>query len=80
GKLFHERGRAMKVAGILLILAAIIILLGYGFYEIMLTADIPFWIRTGLTLLAVGLLLALIALLRERADDRKREAEENDHS
>lgn len=70
----------MKVIGVLLILVAILILLGYGFYEILLTADIPFWVRTGLTLLAAGLLLALIALLRERVNDRKREVEENDFS
>jgi len=70
----------MKVVSILLILAAILILLCYGFYEIMMTADIPFWIRSGLTLLAVSLLLALIALLREHTNDRKREVKENDYS
>jgi multisubunit Na+/H+ antiporter MnhC subunit len=70
----------LKVVGVFLILAAIIALLCYGFYQIILTATIPLWIRFSLTALAIGLLFVLLSLLRERARDIKKEAKEDDLS
>jgi len=63
----------MKAAGIFLILTALVVLLGYGFYVMVLHAAIPLGVKLGLAALAMGFLLVLLALIRERMGDIKKE-------
>lgn len=67
----------MKNIGIGLILAGLIIMIGYAVFSLLSAADVPVTLRIAFVVLAAGFVLLLGALIRERIKDSKEE--KNDH-
>lgn len=68
----------MKNAGILLMVLGALLLIGFGFFQLItVPADMPAVIRYGLLTLLLGLLLAVIGLVFERIKERKEEQQDD---
>lgn len=63
----------IEIAGILLIIFAFVILLGYGLYMFVQATDVPAIIRLGIVALVVGFMVILLSVIRERLLDLQRE-------
>ena len=67
----------LKKIGVLLLLISLIFLVGSGFYDLMIAIindpGLPLLIRFALGGLLIGLLVLLIALIKERWEDKKNE-------
>ena len=70
----------MVRVGIALIIGGLVVLGGYGLYEMLMTSGVPVYIRVGVGALVVGFVAVVAGLARERFYDQKREAEEDDFS
>ena len=63
----------IEVAGMGLIIFAIVVLTGYGLYMFVQATGIPAIIRLGIVALIVGFLVILLSVMRERLLDLQRE-------
>jgi hypothetical protein len=63
----------IETMGMLFILLGILCLIGYGIYIFIRITEIPIAIRIGITALMTGILIVLLALVKERLQDIKKE-------
>ncbi len=72
----------MKKLGIALLIISAVILAGSGIYYLFLAIfnepGMPFFIKISLSALIIGIIILLIALVKERLEDKKNE--KYDHS
>ncbi len=62
-----------QTIGIGLLVLGIVILAGYGIYGFLAIEDIPLIIKVGSTVIGIGITVIIIALMRERMMDIKKE-------
>ncbi|MFC2143800.1 hypothetical protein ACFLQO_00395 [Candidatus Aenigmatarchaeota archaeon] len=65
--------KTSQFVGVGLLVLGIVIIAGYGIFVFAIEEEIPLFIRIGLALIAVGVVLVLLSLVKERLRDLKKE-------
>ncbi len=65
--------KTSQFVGVGLLVLGIVVIAGYGIFMFAIEEDIPLFIRIGLALVAVGVALVLLSLVKERLRDLKKE-------
>ena len=61
----------IKAVGAGLIILGIVFMGGYGVYIFMVSDEIPYFVRVGMLAMAIGIVIVLLALVRERITEGK---------
>lgn len=67
----------IQTIGIGLLVLGIAILAGYGVYSFLIIEEIPLIVRAGSAVIGIGIAVIIIALVRERMMDIKKENKSN---
>ena len=62
----------LQTLGVIVFVAGILILTAYGLYMFLIAEDIPLIIRIGLAAMGIGVVIVILALVRERYQDIKK--------
>ena len=62
----------MQTIGVIAFLAGIIMLTAYGLYIFLIAEEIPLIIRVGIAVMSIGIVIVIVALIRERLQDIKK--------
>ena len=68
----------LQTVGVVLLVLGILIIAGFGIYRLMILEDIPLVIRIALSIIGAGALVIILALIRERTIDIKKEKREKE--
>ena len=60
---------SLRNVGLTFFLGGLLILLGYGGVEILVSADTPFVIKLGVLALGLGILILIITLIKEENEE-----------
>ena len=67
--------KTSEFVGVGLLVLGVVIIAGYGIFMFAIEEEIPLFIRIGLGLVAVGVVLVLLSLVKERLRDLKKEGQ-----
>ena len=63
----------MRKLGFILMIAGLVVVLGYSIYYFVIVSDIPLAIRVAVPAMLLGLILLLVSVVRERLEASKKE-------
>lgn len=61
----------MKNLGVSLLLGGIILLIGFGIYQMLIDIAIPLFVKIAIILLIIGFLIIIFSLIKERINENK---------
>lgn len=63
--------KQIDALGVGFVVLGIVILLVYGLYVFLMSAEIPYFVRIGAILLVIGVVIVLLSLVREKIHEAK---------